>query len=182
MYLWLPEDDEFSISPLNKNHLELFECDSELNQYFQKNAFDNENELISKNYTFIRKSDNFPCSLFTVSNAEIKSSNDLDMVISSNSHYKTYPAVRIGRLATHKKLVNQGIGSKLLFFIKIWFTLNNKTGCRFIVVDSRKNAVGFYKKNGFEDYLEHDPNSKYEILLFDLKAFDLKMKNLLTNQ
>jgi len=25
---------------------------------------------------------------------------------------------------------------ELYFFIKVWFTLNNKTGCRFIVVDA----------------------------------------------
>ena len=176
MSLWLPEDNVHLITPLSEEHLSEFSCDSDLNEYFHKNAIDNEDELISKNYVFAEKETGFPCAIFTVSNAEIKSCNEIDMAISSNSRYKTYPAVRIGRLATHEKRMRQGIGSKLLLFIKVWFTISNKTGCRFIVVDSRKDAISFYKKNGFEDYLENDPNSKYSILIYDLKAFSLNLK------
>jgi len=178
MSIWFPEDDDHKIESLKKEHLKNFECEvPELNYYFQNNALDNENELISKNYVFIRKNDNFPCALFTISNAEIKSSIETDMVMSENCKYKSYPAVRIGRLAVHKEVSRQGIGSKLLLFIKIWFSLSNKTGCRYILVDSRKEAVVFYKKNGFEEYLGNETASKYPVLIFDLMPFRYKIES-----
>ena len=57
--LWLPETDEHAIKPISLKYLEQFECDSDLNDYFHKSAIDNEDELLSKNYVFVRKDDDF---------------------------------------------------------------------------------------------------------------------------
>jgi GNAT superfamily N-acetyltransferase len=65
---------------------------------------------------------------------------------------RSYPAVLIGRLGVSTKFKKQGIGTELLDFIKLWFIdENNKTGCRFIVVDAYNDecVLNFYKKNGF---------------------------------
>ena len=46
----------------------------------------------------------------------------------------------------------KGIGRELIEFIKSWFIEpDNKTGCRFIVVDSynKNGPIEFYLKNGF---------------------------------
>ena len=45
-----------------------------------------------------------------------------------------------------------GIGSETLDFIKGWFSSrDNKTGCRFVIVDAvnEPRVVSFYEKNGF---------------------------------
>jgi hypothetical protein len=42
-----------------------------------------------------------------------------------------------------------GIGTAVVVFIQALFTLRNKTGCRFLTVDSYPNATGFYEKKGF---------------------------------
>ena len=45
------------------------------------------------------------------------------------------------------------IGSQIIDFIKDWFrSSENKTGCRFIVVDAYNNdrTIHFYLKNGFK--------------------------------
>ena len=63
--------------------------------------------------------------------------------------YATLPAVKIGCLAVAHKAKKQGIGSNILSFIKVWFTDDNKTGCRFIIVDAYNNeeTIHFTKKS-----------------------------------
>ena len=70
---------------------------------------------------------------------------------------RSYPAVLIGRLGVNKnfRFINgetERTGKQLMDFIKSWFIDRaNKTGCRFIVVDSY-NAPGplkYYTDNEF---------------------------------
>ena len=56
----------------------------------------------------------------------------------------------------------------MLNYIKFWFTDVNKTGCRFITVDSYKSAVGFYKKNGFDFLSKEDEGQITRLMYFDL--------------
>lgn len=57
----------------------------------------------------------------------------------------------------------------MLDFIKIFFTDDNKTGCRFLTVDAYLDAIPFYEKNGFSPLNSDDEKSDYTRLLF----FDL---------
>ena len=68
---------------------------------------------------------------------------------------RSYPAVLIGRLgvSTLFQGSNNAVGSQVIDYIISWFLLpNNKTGCRFIVVDAynNENVRHFYEKNGFK--------------------------------
>lgn len=97
-----------------------------------------------------------------------------------------YPAVLIGRLGVSSDYQGRGdnVGSQIIDFIKGRFrTADNKTGCRFIVVDAYNNerTLHFYVKNGFKplykteqeerDFLELAPDEPLEtrFLFFDLK-------------
>ena len=63
-----------------------------------------------------------------------------------------YPGVLIGRLAVAAQFSGRGIGSAVLRFIKIWFLdEDNKTGCRFAIVDAKNEpeVLRFYEKNKF---------------------------------
>ena len=65
---------------------------------------------------------------------------------------RRYPGVLVGRLAVNQEYSHKGIGSEALLFIKQWFLYpDNKTGCRFVVVDAVNdpNVLQFYQKNGF---------------------------------
>ena len=85
------------------------------------------------------------------------------------------PAVKIGRLATASLLQGDGIGTKILDIVKMWFTKGNKTGCRFIIVDANNNprTLSFYKKNGFLFLDEHSTSKedKTRLMFFDLQTF-----------
>lgn len=63
---------------------------------------------------------------------------------------KHFPAVKIARLAVGPGLETQGLGRAIVVFIQVFFLRRNKTGCRFLTVDSYPTAIGFYEKVGFK--------------------------------
>lgn len=99
---------------------------------------------------------------FTLANDSIKaalipnaSRNKIQRKIPNSKRTRSYPAVLIGRLGVAKNFqdTNDGIGSQAIDYIISWFLLpDNKTGCRFIVVDAynKENVLRFYGKNGFK--------------------------------
>ena len=91
-----------------------------------------------------------------------------------NNHkrLKSYPAAKIGRLAVHASAKGMNIGSTLLNFIKLYFTTDNKTGCRFITVDAYAAAIPFYLRNGFVPLNEEDADEPTRLLYFDLNDLD----------
>ena len=72
-------------------------------------------------------------------------------------HYKSLPALKIGRLCVHDDFLKRGIGRLMvLFAIKQANEISeNKSGCRFITLDAKRNekreldSIHFYKKIGF---------------------------------
>jgi GNAT superfamily N-acetyltransferase len=65
--------------------------------------------------------------------------------------YRKYPGVKIARLAVDSRFERRGIGTYLLL-AAIGKTLSvcESIGCRYILVDSKKNSIGFYQKNEFK--------------------------------
>lgn len=66
---------------------------------------------------------------------------------------RRFPGVLIGRLGTNQTLSRKGYGTAVMDFIKAWFRSNeNKTGCRFIIVDAHNNpdTIRYYERNGFQ--------------------------------
>jgi len=59
--------------------------------------------------------------------------------------------VLIGRLGTSSAFAGQGYGTAIMDFIKVLFRTNNRTGCRFLIVDAlnRPETLHYYEKNGF---------------------------------
>ena len=136
-----------------------FECGlKDLDNFFVKDAFLQEKALLCKNYCFTLA--DMPQEIiasFTLSNDSIKKipnarKKKIEKRIPYDKHYSTYPAVMIGRLGVNKRFQNLHIGTETLDFIKAWFTDPlNKTGCRFILVDSynKYKNIKFYENNGF---------------------------------
>jgi len=85
-----------------------------------------------------------------------------------SKQYKSYPAVKIGRLAVHVNYQNDGIGRFLLDYIKGLFITNNRTGCMYITVDAYKKSLSFYEKNGFQFLSSDDEKSDTRLMYYDL--------------
>jgi len=167
------------------NSCQPFDCDnSDLNDFFRNDALNYHSELLGKTYCFtLDENPEIIVCAFTISNDSIKTfhlpnprKKKVIKDIPRQKQMKSYPAVLIGRLGVNKnyrfiKDETDRTGKQLMDFIKSWFIDGtNKTGCRFIVVDSY-NEVGplkYYSDNEFiplfssdeqeKEYMGIDPN------------------------
>lgn len=172
-----------------------FTCeDEDLDEFFSRDAFLYETELLGKTYAWINTSDPTRIlGLATLANDSVKAQfiansarNRIQRSIINAKRGMNYPAVLIGRLGVSSDYRGKGfnIGSQILDFLKGWFrTDDHKTGCRFMVVDAYNNekTLHFYEKNGFKylyknekeerDFLELSSDEPLEtrFMFFDLK-------------
>ena len=84
--------------------------------------------------------------------------------------FKSYPALKICRLATNKSARGLGIGSMMLSTIIESYRGDNKAGCRFITVDAYIDAIPFYFKQGFLPLSKEDEGADTRLLYFDLET------------
>jgi GNAT superfamily N-acetyltransferase len=140
---------------------EPFTCgNDDLDDFFAHDATRYARFLMGKTYCFrlSGKPSKIVCAL-TVSNDSIRI---YDLPRSRRDHMKRlthhekplrrYPGVLIGRLGVGSEFAGRGIGSETLDFIKGWFySTENKTGCRFVIVDAvnEPKVLSFYERNGF---------------------------------
>lgn len=168
--------------------------DKDLDEFFSTDAFYYDSELLGKTYAWINvKEPTSILGLVTLANDSVKAQtfvssarNRIQRSIVNAKRGLNYPAVLIGRLGVSTEYRGYGynIGSQILDFIKGWFrSKENKTGCRFLVVDAYNNerTLRFYEKNGFKylykteseerEFLDLNPDEPMEtrFMFFDLK-------------
>jgi GNAT superfamily N-acetyltransferase len=89
--------------------------------------------------------------------------------------YRHYPAVKIARLAVDRRFRGLGIGEALVNLalgIAQQFICPN-VGCRFVMVDSKQQSVGFYDRSGFT--LLDTPENRHRdepVMFVDLSKLD----------
>ena len=171
---------------------ETFNCGNEdLDDFFLNDARKYADELMGKTYCWV--TENKPHKIvaqFTLANDSIKTTylgsptkNKLNRSIQNQKRGRSYPAALIGRIGINKEFQGKELGSQLIRFIKDWFRAeDNKTGCRFLVVDAYNDprTLKFYEKNGFKFLHKTEDEEKQYFLLEDeiittrLMYFDLK--------
>ena len=176
-------------------YCEPFTCDDcDLDEFFQKDAFHYETELLGKTYAWIDlENPDKIVGMITLANDSVKAKllsnparNRIQRSIVNAKRGLNYPAVLIGRLGVASGYRGMGykVGSQIIDFIKGWFrTKDNKTGCRFIVVDAynKPATLRFYENNGFKPLykseqdernfleLKSDEPLETRFMFFDLK-------------
>lgn len=145
------------------DHCAPFSCGEEdLDDFFANNAVAYEKELMGKTYCWVlRKDVTKIVGMVTLANAGIHTTHmqshprrKLNSLIPHTKQGRTYPAILIGRLGVSIDFQSSGyrVGAQIMDFIKEWFkSYDNKTGCRFILVDAVNNgrAIRYYERNGF---------------------------------
>ena len=183
-----------------------FKCgNKDLDDFFAKDSFLYGEKLLGKTYVFRLK--DFPDKIvaaFTLSNdsVRIKQLFPEDMAkieyVTENGekNLRRYPGVLVGRLGINSEFAKQGIGSAVMTFIKTWFRSDeNKTGCRFIIVDAvnSPDVLRYYQRNGFKFLYGSDENEakalginvkmlgknplRTRLMYYDLIDLDDKMRN-----
>lgn len=173
-------EDKCTLRVYNKEVLDnckSFDCSNDdLNDFFANDVLNYTSELLGKSYCFTLDEDaQIIVAAFTVSNDSIKTfilpnarKKKVISGIPRPKQMKSYPAVMIGRLGVNKEFRNilteeKSVGDQLMDFIKSWFVdAANKTGCRFVVVDSYNDvaALKYYKRNGFTEMFSSEEQEK----------------------
>lgn len=140
-----------------------FTCgDGDLDDFFANDAIAYEKALMGKTYCWVLRDDvTRIVGMITLANASIQTTHlqnhprrKLNHLIPYNKQGRTYPGVLIGRLGVSVDFQgsNYRTGAQIMEFIKDWFrSYDNKTGCRFILVDAvnSEHAIRYYERNGF---------------------------------
>jgi len=171
---------EFELVRLATDDRPAFECgDTDLNEFYSVDSIHYNNQLLAVTYAAICPDTNAVIGFFSVSNDSVRkedapsvnSFKNFLRLLKREKRFKSTPAVKIGRLAIADTTKGKGLGTQLLDFIKVYFTTDNKTGCRFIVVDSYDTAAGFYECNGFKFLGPKKENATTHLMYFDLFNF-----------
>jgi len=146
-----------------------FSCgESDLDEFFAKDCLINQSRLLGKTYLFcLKEQPDTIVTAFSLSNDSIRLTNRitdeykeqfLDDTDLHDKSLKRFPAVLIGRLGTNKDFAGQGYGTAIMDFIKVLFRTNNRTGCRFLIVDAlnRPETLHYYEKNGFHNLIDDE--------------------------
>ncbi len=132
---------KFSFVRLESDHVfKPFDCgNGDLNDFFTNDSKFFYNHLLA--VTYIIESEDETVGFFSLLNDKIavtdlnsnrKWSRLFRDRFLNNKRFKSYPAVKIGRLGMSNNYQNQGIGKSILDFLKHLFISNNRTGCRYI--------------------------------------------------
>ena len=157
-----------------------FDChDEDLNDFIINEASLYRNALLSVTYVVEDKNSEDVLAYFSLSNDKI-SISDFESKTEFNRFRKhkfvnekrlrSYPAIKIGRLAIAKSAQHQSIGTYLLEFIEDYFLIDNKSGCRFVTVDAYVDAIPFYIKNNYQFLNNDDEDKRTRVMYFDLAS------------
>jgi GNAT superfamily N-acetyltransferase len=162
------------------NTLNPFGCEEQdLTDFFYEDSAEYGRQLLAVTYTFELGDE--VAAYYCVSNDIITREDTntrgelkkLEKPIPHPKRMRSYPAVKVGRLAVKAKYAGSGFGSDILTLIKHHFTTGNKTGCRFITVDAynKEKAIRYYRKNGFDFLTKQDEGEDTRLMFFDLIKF-----------
>jgi ribosomal protein S18 acetylase RimI-like enzyme len=143
--------DDLQVEYLKESHnLSLFHCkNDDLNDFLKNDAKKSQDDLISRTYLCLRQNSIIGYLTIVTDTIEVKLIERDDAV--DGYPYPRYPAIKIARLAVDEEFEGRGIGRFLLFWAtgKV-YQLSNEVGCRYITLDSKREALGFYQKFGFK--------------------------------
>lgn len=158
-----------------------FDCGvRDLNEFLRDDALNHMRALMS--VTYVVKNGADVVAYFSLLNDSLKFDPDkqatktawnrMTRKIPNAKRLRSYPAVKLGRLAVNRPMQRGGFGAQILDWMKMSFVTMNKTGCRFIIVDALNNedTLRFYQRNDFE-FLIEDGQEKTRLMYYDLKPF-----------
>jgi hypothetical protein len=192
----LAEDCTFySLNLIDLNKVS-FDCNNEdLNDFLFNDSLKYAKALLGKTYCFVENTSNQNekriVSFFTIANDSLKTHNlpnnrrkKVETHIAREKVLRSYPAILIGRLGVNihckeqRKENTLSIGDQTLNFIKEWFLdTNNKTGCRFILVDAYNDSAvcDFYKRNCFEFVFSTETQEKEHFDITDTRSLKTRL-------
>lgn len=164
----LAEQDLF-FERLSEKHLEIiksFRCyEEELADFLLEDAYSNQINRISVTYLFFLKENKHLAGYISVLNDSINLNAELKQFFRGKDiHYKSLPALKVGRIAVSEEHAGKGVGTHMMNFAiyLAYKTYDNCSGCRFITLDAKRaknperDSIHFYRKLGFRVLKERE--------------------------
>lgn len=154
-----------------------FHCaDKDLNEFLVQDAKNYLDDMMAVTYVYVDPEKQQIAAYFSLLNDKVAYDpqskgiwNRINRHIHNNKRRRSYPSVKVGRLAVGEEYAKLGLGSKIIESIKLWYATGNRAGCRFLTVDAYRDATKFYEKNGFEYFTTLDVLDSTRLMYFDLK-------------
>jgi len=151
-----------------KDCCDKFHCRSEgINKFILSEAGPFQEEMLGTTYLFSHNGE--VVAFVTLQMAEIKR-DSLSRRDRLQIGRDRYPAVQIGQLAVHVDYEGNDIGTYILdWSIGKAMKISEQIGCRFIVLNAEREAIGFYEKYGFRMLPKQDTRI-FPFMFLDLRA------------
>jgi len=152
-----------------------FSCkNTELEKHIKQYAFNHQKEGLFQTYFYVDDNKNF-LGYISVAVATIERNTIEDELDIPSSIRYSIPAIKITRLCVFDNFCNIGVGSILMTFANILAVVQQKKiGCRALIVDSKFEAIEFYKRFGFIE-IDKEENSDTMFMVFDIaKSNEIK--------
>ena len=162
--------------------LPIHSCDSDLNEFLRDDALPNLEDQQSVTYLFENEEETICyCTILhdkiSLRDSDNKHWNKVTNKVQRNRR-STYPAIKIGKLATSQNFERQGFARRMISLVQFLYTKPDQVaGCRFITVDAVNNpdqkAINFYKNIGFKFMTDTDINGETRYMAFDLLSIQI---------
>ncbi len=173
-----------SLSDISRNKFDRlkksFSCENEeLEKHIKQYAFNHQKEGLFQTYFYVDDNDNF-LGYISVSIATIERTTIEDELDISSSIKYSIPAVKITRLCVFDNFCSKGVGTILMTFANILAVAQQKKiGCRALIVDSKPEAIEFYKRFNFVE-INKEENNNTMFMVCDI-AKPSEVENILEN-
>lgn len=160
----------------DKMDFSAFDCgDNDLNAFLLDDAFHFQQKHIANTFVLIDK--NIVAAYFCLLNdkiCRIEITNSRWKIIRDSfpdgKKFRSYPSIKIGRLAVSEDYKGQHLGTKVMNVINIVSSKSNPSAFRFLTVDAYLSAINFYKKCGFIELTQKDEDEHTRLMYFDMMS------------
>lgn len=157
------------LSDNNTSLTKSFYCsDNDLNEFLKEDALKHQKEKITATYLCFYAGKVIGYFTWLTDVIELKG-KDKRVFRKMGVAYRSYPAIKLARLAVDKNYAKSGVGSYLVdCILEEISSFSEHIGCRYITVDAYPGAYNFYKKLGFKVHTEkeHTVLMYYDIMQF----------------
>lgn len=142
--------DDVTIFPLSVRHnTDSFNCTNhDLNDFLKNDALENQEQMVSRTYVCLYEKQLVGFYTLTTDIIEVQHVEKTHRW--DGYKHKRYPAIKLARLAVDSRFERNGVGRLLLSAaVSIALNVSQHVGCRYMTVDAKQEAIGFYEKHGF---------------------------------
>lgn len=151
-----------------------FKCTrQELTEFLLVDALAFEELQLSITYLFMDKDEKQVLGYFSLAADAIRLNDSEQFEIgASEIEFKTWPAVKLTKLAVSSQLMGQGVGSEIMQFV-VGLVYDSAMACRFITTDAvnDEGVLKFYEKQGFVASLHAESQYKDKALRENILMF-----------